>query len=320
MKTLIVPCVGSSFINDKPKYLAYHPDGKILVQKCIEGIPVNSFNRIIFSIVKKDVDMYSADCVIIDALKDLPVEVIALPKETTGPAETVYQTIQKAQVHGSIVVKDYDNFLRVDNLEYRNFVAGLDLNEWNQDVHHLRNKSFLILNEQKQILDVFEKQIKSDVICLGLYGFADVMDYVLAYEKLNDNSYPIKKLYVSHIISYLIGYSQRVFRYVPCTEYENWGNDIVWAGVQNAYATYFVDLDNVKDNINCLKKMSALYKRGAKFVGFTVQGGECKETLTDEALKYGFSYMDIVCNISYSCVKRVIKNPDDFTTVEFDEK
>ena len=33
-------------------------------------------------------------------------------------------------------------------------------------------------------------------------------DFIKAYEKLNDASYPISSLYVSHIISYLIGYSR----------------------------------------------------------------------------------------------------------------
>lgn len=318
MKTLIVPCAGRSLLGDKPKYLARHPEGKLLLEKCIEGIPTDGFDRILFTILQKDADCYHADQIIAETFAELPVEVILLPQETSGPAETIYRTVKIANVYGEIVIKDCDNFLRVEHLNYRNFAAGLDLNEWNRDVHHLRNKSFLILNEQKQILDVFEKQFKSDVICLGLYGFAEVADFIAAYEKLNDNSYPIEKLYVSHIISYLIGYSQRVFQFIPCSAYENWGNEKVWADVQKAYATYFVDLDTIAETENCMKQMATLYQRGAKLVGFTVRGPEIKEVLCAQANANGFAYHDIVCGVSYSSIRRVIETASELTAARYD--
>lgn len=318
MKTLIVPCAGRSMLHDKPKYLARHPEGKLLVQKCIEGIPAEAFDRILFTILHKDADAYQSDRIILDSFEEMPVEVVVLQEETSGPAETVYQTLRMAHVQGAVVIKDCDNFLRVDNLEYRNFAAGLDLNEWDRDVHQLRNKSFLILNEQKQILDVFEKQFKSDVICLGLYGFGDTEDFITAYEKLNNSCYPIQKLYVSHIISYLIGYSQRVFRYVPCTEYENWGNEKVWNDVQKAYTTYFVDLDNVTADETSMKQMATLFRRGAKLVGFTVHGEESKNALIVRAAEYGFVFLDIVCGASYSSIKRVVKNSSDLAAARYE--
>lgn len=201
MKTLIVPCAGKGMLDGKPKYLAQHPDGKLLIQKCLERIPVDGFQRILVVILQRDIDRYRVSLVVEDALKALSAEIIALQDETARPAETVYQAMQLAMVQGSVVIKDSDN-------------------------------CFLIINEQRQIMDIFEKQFKSDVICAGLYGFADATDYLRVYERLNDHSYPIQPLYVSHIIPYLIGYVQRVFRYVPCTSYEDWGNEKVWADVQ----------------------------------------------------------------------------------------
>lgn len=61
---------------------------------------------------------------------------------TSGPAETVYQAIQKANVTEQVVVKDADNYLKTEEVPQGNFVAGLDLNTWERDVHNLRNKSF----------------------------------------------------------------------------------------------------------------------------------------------------------------------------------
>ena len=64
-------------------------------------------------------------------------------------------------------------------------------------------------------------------------------------QHLNDASYPISKLYVSHVISYLIGYSGRVFRYVNSIAYENWGDERLWKDMQRDYTLYFIDLDNI---------------------------------------------------------------------------
>ncbi len=317
MKTLIVPCVGRSMLNSKPKYLARHPKGKLLFEKCIEGLPLETFDRIIFSILSEDANSYQSAEIITETL-NLPVEIIMFDSETSGPAETIYETIKRANVEGSVIVKDSDNFLKVKSLDFRNFVAGLDLNEWKKDIHQLRNKSFLVINEQKQILDIFEKQFKSDVISLGLYGFSDASDFILAYEKLNDVSYPIQKLYVSHIISYLIGCVERVFKYLPCIEYENWGNEKVWRDVQKTQATYFVDIDNICKDENGLEGLANLYKNGAVLVGFTVMKKEYCINFNKQVASYGFKFHDIIYGVTYSDVKCVINDLDTLNHVRYD--
>lgn len=319
MRNLIIPCAGRGLLNGVPKYLTRHPDGKLLVRKCIEGLPGGVFDRILVAILKKDIEIYEADSVVKKAFLDMPeVEVIVLPEETAGPVETIYQTICIGNIVGTIVIKDSDNYLQVAEIKYRNFVAGLDLNEWQRDVHNLRNKSFLILNEQKQILDVFEKKFKSDVISVGLYGFADVEDFVLAYEKLNDPSYPIKKLYVSHIISYLIGYSQKVFHYIPCLDYENWGNEKVWNHVQKEYATYFIDLDRLKIDEKILKYMEQLQSRGATFIGFTAGSDEKKAEIFQVVEASGVRFKEIVFGCSYSNVKVILDSETQLTSISYE--
>lgn len=116
--------------------------------------------------------------VITTELKRYPIEIVTIENMTAGPAETVYIAIKKANVSGSVVVKDVDNYLKVENVPQGNFVAGLDLNTWERDIHNLRNKSFLILNEQGNLLDIIEKKVRSDVICLDLNG--EPVEYVFA--------------------------------------------------------------------------------------------------------------------------------------------
>lgn len=278
MNTLLIPCLGRRLVNGIPQYVGRHPNGKLLIERCIEGINCSLYSRILIAILKEDEERYQAGSIILSELTGYPVELIYLDEMTSGPAETVYKVLKIADVTGSVVIKDADNYLKMGEQPCGNFIAGLDLNTWNRDIHNLRNKSFLIVNEQKNILDIIEKQVRSDVICLGLYGFQRSKDFITAYEHLNDPSYPITKLYVSHVISYLIGYSGRVFHYVPCTEYENWGDERLWREMQEDYSLYFLDLDHLFDKSEFVseeeicRNIRLLQDRGASFIGYSVKG------------------------------------------------
>lgn len=313
MSTLIVPCVGRKIINGIPQYLNRHPNGKLLIERSIEGVYSKEYEKVYVVILASDNDEYNAKSIIIDELRDYPLEVITLNKMTSGPAETIYQCIKKTNINGSIVVKDSDNFLKIDNVPVSNFVAGLDLNSWNRDVHNLRNKSFLIVNEQGNILDIIEKKVRSEVICLGLYGFKKANDFVNAYERLNDVSYQISSLYLSHIISYLIGYSGRVFRYVESLEYENWGDDRLWKDMQRDYALYFIDLDNILGS-NCTisnsnkNKLLDLQSRGASFVGYTVEDEDYKISALRVLQSAGLNFTKIVYGCPHSEYKEIISS------------
>lgn len=307
MKTLIIPCAGGDYLNGVPRYLAVHPDGKILVRKCIDGLGMDLFDRIIIPIVKSDDESFNAEASIREAFADQQhMEVIKLPEYTSGPAETIYRTVISAGVTGSVAIKDSDNYLRPMEMKCGNFIAGLNLNEWDSDVYNLRNKSFLILNEQKQILDVFEKQLKSDVISVGLYGFAEASDFLFAYERLNDKSYPMSRLYISHIISYLIGYSQKVFYYAPCVEYENWGSSKEWNDVQKKYATYFVELDSLQMDADTVQRLRKIQSSGAVLIGFTARSHEVGKSIRKSFAESGLHFSDIVCNCGFSNIKKIL--------------
>lgn len=314
MRTLIIPCGGRKLLDGKPLYLARHPNGKLLIEWCMAGICPESFDRILVVLLQEDVDDFGADRIILDELMGkYSVEVVILPAQTPGPADTVYQAIRLADVHGAVVVKDVDNHVRVPRelIAQGNFVAGLDLNLWERDIHNLRNKSFLILNEQGNLLDVIEKQFKSDVICLGLYGFKWAEDFVGAYRKLNDPSYPISKLYLSHVISYLIGYSGKVFRYVAATEFENWSDERHWNDIQKDHALYFVDLDRTTD----FRKLLALQSRGAVFVGYTVKDARQGERATQALAEEGIRLLSVVCDCPWSNVKQILSSDSDLDRI-----
>ncbi|MBO5525546.1 MAG: hypothetical protein J5993_02225 [Clostridia bacterium] len=318
MSTLIIPCVGRKIENGIPQYLMRHPNGKLLIERSIEGVYQKDYERILIVLLKEDALKYNATEVIKSEIKDYPVEVLLLDEMTSGPAETVYRAINQASVTGAVVVKDADNYLKLDVTPTSNFVAGLDLNTWERDVHNLRNKSFLILNEQKNLLDIIEKQVRSDVICLGLYGFKRAEDFLKAYEHLNDASYPIAKLYVSHIISYLIGRYGKVFHYIEAKEYENWGSDRLWKDMQRDYTLYFIDVDHVLSADGQLsdsnkEKLALLQRRGASFIGYTVHDEGYKNTALQVLMDAGLKFIKIVYGCPYSISKEIIDSEESLT-------
>ena len=44
MSTLIVPCVGRKIMNGIPQYLNRHPNGKLLIERSIEGVFSEGFD------------------------------------------------------------------------------------------------------------------------------------------------------------------------------------------------------------------------------------------------------------------------------------
>ena len=45
MSTLIVPCMGRKLANGIPQYLNRHPNGKLLIERSIEGVYTDRFGN-----------------------------------------------------------------------------------------------------------------------------------------------------------------------------------------------------------------------------------------------------------------------------------
>lgn len=299
MQTLIVLCAGSRMINGLPLYLNTHPDGKLLVEKAIEGIQPHRFDRIIYTITQDANIKFDSKRKLISILKNkYPVEVCVLPEVTSGPAETVYKTIRLSSVTGAFAVRDCHNFIAVDGELGGNYIAGLDLISYEGTIENLRNKSFIVLNEQGQVLDIIEKKLCSDVISVGLYGFKRADDFLVAYEHLNDKNYPIKKLYVSHIISFLIGYSQRVFHSLNVKVFEDWGTPSAWAKVQKNHTLCFVCFDNL-DSADMMNLRIAS-ESGCQFVFYSSRSNLNHEKEINGLKEKGVNALQIVSNCTYS--------------------
>lgn len=247
MNTLIIPCAGKSsrFPNMKPKYLLTHPDGKLMIEKSMENMNLDVFDRIIITIVKPHDEKYEAHLIMQQVFKNNPkVEICVLNDFTSSASETIYLTLKKMEVLGSFVIKDSDNRVGVQfESEIHNMVIGYDLST-HKDVSNIPSKSFLIVNEQNILQDVVEKKVVSNIICLGVYCFEKVEDFISAYEEMKALDI-LGEMYISHVISYMLFSKKYVFLVVPAQSYDDWGTLDEWKKEQKSHRTYFVDVDGV---------------------------------------------------------------------------
>ena len=270
MRTLIVPCAGSRKIDGRPLFLACYPDNEILALKAIEGVSPQNYDKVIFTILKNDNIEFGARKIIERENKNrYNIDFVILENPTSGPAETVYKTLEVAKIEGEFAVRDSHAYLRIKKDYNGNFVAGLNLTKYEKTIDALQSKSFIKINEQGQVLDVVEKHFCSDVISAGFYGFKSTEDFKSAYEHLCDPNYEIKKLYISHVISYLIGYYQRVFHRAKVVDFEDWSTNTAWQKVQKQNSLCILDLDSLKIDQSIKTKLIALSKAGMKFIGYS---------------------------------------------------
>lgn len=247
MNTLIIPCAGKSnrFPNMKPKWMLTHPDGDLMIQKALNGLNTEVFDRIIITIVKPHDEKYEAGLILSQVFKNNPkVEICLLEDFTASASETIYLTLQKMNVKGAFVVKDSDNCVKINIPKIiANSVSGYDLHK-HPDISNIPGKSFLIINEQNIIEDIIEKMVVSSTICLGVYMFEDAELFKQAYLELIDKKIT-GEMFISHVISYILSKNKHVFTCIEASGYEDWGTLDEWKQVQKDYRTYFVDVDGV---------------------------------------------------------------------------
>ena len=324
MKYILVLCGDGRMVNGRPFVTLHHPDGKIVAEKTIEGIFPEEYDKILYAIAEDAEEKYSVGTQIRKTVgMHYPVEIVTV-KDTSGPAETAYQAIQNAGIEGELVIKDSSNHIKLSAKPNGNFIAVLNLLRYERSIDGLRNKSFVRLNEQGQVMDIVEKRFRSDVISCGLYSFRHASDVVRAYERLNDPAYPIGKLYISHIISYLIGYSNQVFHTADILEFEDWKTPHAWAYTQRRQGLCFLDMDNMgtttipfEDSVmDWLRKIS---KDGGRFVGCAKGKVYDANAILAYMRNNGVHILGIIQECGYSEVRRVVDSKKTLEEIALEE-
>jgi len=318
MSTLIIPCAGLStrFPTNKPKYLLTHPDGRLMLEKAYEGFNF-SYDRLIIPILEQHCKKFDAYDIVSEAFPTS--EILILKEQTSCQAETIYQTIIKKSVDGYFISKDCDNLISVDlPAEPTNLVVGVDLRN-RLDISSVASKSFIIVNEQNIVIDILEKEVCSNYISAGVYGFKNSQDFMDGYEAIYDTA---GEIYPSHVISFLLSQGD-TFNIYYSTRFDDYGDMISWRGEREKHTTYFIDVDGVifknsgkygnhtwydysiplTKNIEVIKTLS---RCGAQIIITTARPKSQDGLLAHELKKNKIPYDYIVSGCNHS--KRVIIN------------
>ena len=302
-----------------------HPIGKTVIEQAISQIDLARFSRVIVTVLKQHVEYFQADVWIDQIFGDFGVELCVLSEETTSQSETLAATIRKMQVSGAFVSKDSDGLIgaHMDSLAgASNFVVGAYVNDF-PEISNLPGKSFITLNEQGTVVDIIEKEIVSNVVSLGCYGFESAESFCEHLDELRKGWPESGEIYPSHIISSMLGQGN-CFDFVRAIQYEDYGTLADFRRVQKNYKTLFVDLDGVvfenkgkygsscwddghevllDENIDVLK---ALVDAGSQIIFCTARDESCREQVENMLWKIGVKYHSLVMGLYHA--QRVIIN------------
>ena len=197
---IIVPAAGlsSRFPNMRPKYSLVDYSGKLMLESAIE--PFLGKHNITIGILKEHDEKYKITELLHHELGN-KIRIVVLEKQTSGPADTVYQIIKKSNIdlNSEILIKDCDSFF---NHEYArgNYICVSRFSD-NNLIRTPASKSYITTNEQGIVQNIVEKKVISDKFCVGGYKFESADLYCNAFEQLSKSN---EEIYVSNIIQYCL--------------------------------------------------------------------------------------------------------------------
>lgn len=220
---VIVPAAGLStrFPNMRPKYTLTDYQGRFMIQRAIEHL--DRADRIYIGVLQEHHDAYPIDQRLHEIYGDR-VEMIVLPARTLGPADTVQQIMSRADLDSAqgLLIKDCDSFFAHEHDE-GNYVCVSSVAD-HDIIKRLAAKSFVRCNDQDIITDIMEKQVISDLFCVGGYHFRDPDVFLRAHRQLKLGDHEV---FVSHVIQLLleqgeIFLARRVRDYVDVGTVADW--------------------------------------------------------------------------------------------------
>ena len=217
-RTLIMPIAANKpdYLHRMPRVFQMAEDGTMLCIKALQSLELTNFDQIFITILRSLDERYSLSEMLklqfcIKGIKR--AEVVVLDEPTSSQPETIYQTIQKMNIRGSIFVKDADcSFSGEDINENAIVIYPLEQLDWVNP----KNKSYVNIDDMYYITNIIEKRIVSHYFTAGGYCFENADTYCRYYERFARQH----NLYLSHII-YSMLLDKYTFRPVIAKEYND---------------------------------------------------------------------------------------------------
>ena len=199
-RTLLLPCAGRSsrYPGVRPKWMLTLPEGEIALERAAASVPANAYDRIVIAVRADHEERYGCKALLARVFGS-GVEVIVLPHETRGPADTVAQMIARAHVDGAIAIKDADSFFAPAPLPDASFVSVSDVRR-SPNMSNVGAKSFAVINGEGLVVQMIEKSLASNHVCVGLYGFSDVERFLSAFDAIAQANAQ-GEIFISHVMN-----------------------------------------------------------------------------------------------------------------------
>lgn len=217
--SLIVPAAADTSDDTLPYVFNLNNKGVMLCVDAIRGLNLEIFDDIYFTILRKHVEKFSVDEMLKLQFRHLNlknVHIVILDEPTISQTETLYQTIKKANIKGSIFIKDADGYYEAD-IKRENSVAVFPLEQ--MEIVDPQHKSYVSVDDMYYITNMIEMKIISHHFNAGGSCFIDASNFCSYYEKLKTIS---GKVYVSHIV-YQMLLDRYQFRPIEVKNYVDWG-------------------------------------------------------------------------------------------------
>ncbi len=318
---LVIPMAGRSsrFPDLKPKWMLTHPSGRFMVVEAIRGLNLTDFESICFIYLEEQETQHSFMKGFKEELEDMKllskVKFVALDKPTQDQPETVLLGIVKSGIKGPVLIKDSDNYFQA-KMPAQNAVCYADLNK--VGLIKPRNKSYVTMDAQGNVLNIVEKLVISSSFCVGGYVFSDALLFVNGLRKLD----PTKERYISHVI-YQLMLEGQTFNTIETQNYSDWGTVEDWDRFKRSYGTLFVDMDGtlvknssahfppyigesdpIVPNVDIIRRL----QQSGKFeIIITTSRPEKYRKVTEQQLeRLGIQYKSLLMGLLHS--KRIIIN------------
>ncbi|WP_305818605.1 hypothetical protein [Photobacterium leiognathi] len=147
------------------------PDGKLMIEKSIENIDLDVFDRVVVVCLKEHLEKYTSRNMVLESFAKscgVKPELVILEEPTSSQSDTIYQAIKRGNIEGSIFIKDCDNLFTCSP-EPINAVTTINLNDI--ELVDAKNKSYVEIDSLDVISNIVEKEVISNFFCCGGYSF-----------------------------------------------------------------------------------------------------------------------------------------------------
>jgi len=306
---VVIPCAGRSsrFPNTRPKYLLTMHTGQLMIESAVEPYLDQDIHIVI---LKEHNEKYQVS----DVIKKLygtnsNIHLHILEEETTGPAETVYSVSKNLPDNEPLFIKDCDSFF-TGEFRKDNHICVVDLRK-NLDITKVAAKSFAVTNNQMMITNVVEKQVVSNYICVGGYGFSSAKEYNDAFKNVDSAN----EIFVSHVIKYMLENKNFVANEV--TNYIDVGTYKEFVDYNQSKTTIFCDIDGTvfynqsrlfENNYsqaptpipNSVKYLLQKQKDGCKIIFVTSRPSEFKIITENKLNECGFKNYQVIYDLPHA--------------------